>query len=130
MPSALETPDRRTGLKNLKSGRGRRWGSKNRLPLDLKRSIISAAESFGSDGRGAGGLCGYLFMLADRDPRSFAMLLQKLLPLQLDADVTSNVVDMVRVVSVPAGDWLSAEDLRRMLPQLEIEAEVEPKNPA
>jgi hypothetical protein len=78
-------------------------------------------ETHGSDGHGTGGVTGFLFHLADRHPKSFAMLLAKLLPLQLDADLTSSVVSAVQIISIPAGDILSAKDLARLQPALERE---------
>lgn len=95
-------------LENLNPGPGRRLGSKNRIPLDLKRAIIAAAEAHGSDGAGAEGLTGYLFHLADKHPKAFTRLLEKMIPLQLSGSV-QNVVDQVTVISVPAGNFLTKD---------------------
>jgi hypothetical protein len=107
MQAAIEIPERH-GLKNLKPGRGRRWGSRNQIPIDLKRAIIAAAEAYGSDSAGANGLTGYLFHLADRHPKAFARLLEKMVPLQLSGSAQS-VVEQVTVICVPAGNFLSKD---------------------
>ena len=108
MQAAIEIPERH-GLKNLKPGRGRRWGSRNQIPIDLKRAIIAAAEAHGSDGNGTGQLKGYLYFLAARHPKAFAAhLLSKMIPLQLSGSV-QGVVEQVTVVTVPAGHFLSKD---------------------
>ncbi|WP_439407930.1 hypothetical protein ACNJX9_04370 [Bradyrhizobium sp. DASA03076] len=107
MPSSLASADQR--LKNLRSGRGRQWGSRNRITRDLKQAVIDAAIAHGSDGHGRGGLTGYGFFLASRHPKAFAGLLGKLLPLQVDTTVTS-VVSAINIVSVPAGSFMVADE--------------------
>lgn len=83
------------------------------ITRDLKRGIVDAAAAYGSDGNGAGGLTGYLFHLADKHPKAFASLLGKLLPLQVNSQISS-VVGQVNIVSVPAETFLTQEDVRRM----------------
>ena len=83
------------------------------ITRDLKRGIVDAAAAYGSDGNGAGGLTGYLFHLADKHPKAFAALLGKLLPLQVNSQISS-VVGQVNIVSVPAETFLTQEDVRRM----------------
>lgn len=113
-------------VKNLKRGPGRRWGSKSRIPQSLKQAILDAAISHGADSRGLGGLQGYGFFLASKHPKAFCGLLGKLLPLQLDADLTNSLVTAVTIVSVPADQYLSGEALS---PRLEIDQEPEPITP-
>ena len=53
----------------------RRKGVQNRITRDLKHGIMTAAVNLGSDGRGKGGLAGYLTYLARKKPAAFAQLL-------------------------------------------------------
>lgn len=65
-------------------GAGRVTGKSNRMPTLLKECILAAAELHGKDGKGKDGLTGFLFNLAEKDIRAFAMLLGRVLPLQID----------------------------------------------
>lgn len=64
-------------------GRGRPPGTPNRTTAALKDAILLAAEDVGSDRKGTGGLRGYLRFLARHEPKAFAALLGKVLPLQV-----------------------------------------------
>ena len=66
---------------------GRKKGVPNRLIREIKEGIVAACEQHGSDGKGAGGLVGYLFLLAGEERPSMAMLLRAVLPLQVAATV-------------------------------------------
>ncbi|MCA1498850.1 hypothetical protein [Bradyrhizobium sp. NBAIM14] len=112
MPSSLAGADQR--LKNLKSGRGRRWGSRNRIPRDLRQAVIDAAIAHGSDGHGRGGLTGYGFFLASRHPKAFAGLLGKLLPLQIDGHVTSHF-SQINIVPIPSDHYLGSDGIAKVL---------------
>jgi hypothetical protein len=98
-----ETPDspRAKRLQNLNLRPGRKWGSKSKIPQDLKQAIVDAASAYGSDGHGTGELTGYLFWLASRHPKAFSGLLGKLLPYQLTGTLRS-VVGQINIVSVPS----------------------------
>jgi hypothetical protein len=119
MQVAPESPDdyRPGGPKRIrKPGSGRRFGSKNRFPLDLKKAAIAAAEMHGSDGHGAGGLTGYLYMIADRHPKAFCHLLGKTLPYEIGGTVQS-IVSQVRIVSIPADHYLDAATIAKLRPE-------------
>jgi hypothetical protein len=68
----------------------------------LKEAILLAAELEGRDGRGKDELVGFLRRVANEDIRAFAMLLGRVLPLQVEArtdmsvEVTSKTVEEVR----------------------------------
>lgn len=62
---------------------GRPKGSPNRTTALLKDAIIKAAESVGEDKAGKGKLIGYCKFLAKDEPKAFAQLLGKVLPLQV-----------------------------------------------
>ena len=53
-------------------------------------------------------MTGYLFHLANRRPKAFARLLEKMVPLQLSGSV-QGVVEQVTIVTVPAGNFLSKD---------------------
>ena len=63
---------------------GRLPGVRNRSTRLLKEAILMAAELEGSDGNGKDGLIGFLRRIVKEDIRAFAMLLGRVLPLQID----------------------------------------------
>lgn len=93
-------------------------GTVNRITSDLKLGIIDAAAAYGSDGRGAGGLTGYLFFLAGKHPKAFSSLLGKMLPLQVNSHSTS-LVGQVNIVSVPAGQHFNSDEIGRLAQTIE-----------
>jgi len=92
------------GVKQPHNGRGdvpppnphghSRKGVPNKTTRILKEAILLAAEQVGEDGKGHDGLTGYLRMLAVKEPRAFSNLLQRVLPLQVNARIA--VEDMLR----------------------------------
>jgi hypothetical protein len=86
----------------------------NKITRDLKNGLLDAAIAHGSDGEGAGGLQGYLLMCATRYPRSYMQLLGKLLPFNVAASVNSATINTVRIVSIPSGHFLSADQIARV----------------
>lgn len=65
------------------AGKGRTKGVPNKTTKTLKEAILLAAEKVGEDGKGKDGLTGYLVALATKQPKSFAGLLGRVLPLTL-----------------------------------------------
>jgi len=65
------------------AGKGRVKGVPNKTTALLKEAIIKAAEQVGSDGQGKGSLVGYCVFLARNQPKAFASLLGRVLPLQV-----------------------------------------------
>ena len=62
-------------------GRGRPKGSRNLVTPEMRKAIIEAAEMVGSDGKGKGGLTGYLVRLARMEnPVIFGKLLRRSIP--------------------------------------------------
>jgi hypothetical protein len=76
---------------------GRPKGVPNKTTALLKEAILLAAEQVGSDGNGTEGLSGYCRYLAEREPRAFAVLLGKVLPMQVAIDGTATVVPVINV---------------------------------
>ena len=66
---------------------GRKKGQQNKMTRDLKHATLRAAEMHGSDGEGLDGLIGYLFFLAKTEPKSFAPLLGRMIPLHIGGSV-------------------------------------------
>lgn len=63
-----------------RAGMGRPKGTPNKTTQALKDAILLAAEMVGEDGKGSGGLTGYLVRVAKEDVKAFSGLLAKVLP--------------------------------------------------
>jgi hypothetical protein len=81
----------------------RQKGTRNKITRDLKDGIIHGAVVHGSDGRGKGGLWGYLEMCARRFPKEYLWLLARLLPLDLRAKPGEFVTEVGRRRSRSSG---------------------------
>ena len=69
-------------------GRGRPKGSPNVITPEMREAIIEAAAIVGSDGRGKGGLVGYMTRLARMEnPVIFGRLVRKSIPLLSDTSL-------------------------------------------
>lgn len=87
------------GLDRSKTGRAK--GTPNKSTALLKEAILKAAEAVGEDMEGKGKLIGYCKFLAKSEPKAFAGLLGKVLPMQvtgadgaaLKAEVQITIVD-------------------------------------
>lgn len=65
---------------------GRLPGSVNKTTATLKEAILLAGEQSGQDGKGKGGLIGYLRRVAGEDMKAFSSLLGRVLPLQVTGE--------------------------------------------
>lgn len=95
MTTNKQTPKKRAGP-------GRPKGSPNRTTAALKDALMIAAEETGRDGKGKHGLVGYLKWLAVEEPKTFGMLLGKIIPTQITGDLT------VRQAATMSDDELAA----------------------
>lgn len=89
-----------------KAGPGRPKGSVNKTTAMLKEAILGAATTTGSDGKGKDGLMGYCGFLAKSEPKAFAQLLGKVLPMQItgeDGDAIKTVT-RIELVALTDGD--------------------------
>ena len=91
-------------------GPGRKKGSHNKVPYDLKRELVEAAAEVGFDGEGEQGLRGYLKHLAIRYPKCFANLLGKVLPINFTPDPAPCAT--INVIGIEPGRFLSKEEMQ------------------
>lgn len=85
---------------------GRQPGVPNKTTALLKEAILGAATNAGSDGKGTDGLMGYCGFLAKEEPKAFAALLGKVLPMQItgeDGDAIKTVT-RIELVALTDGD--------------------------
>jgi hypothetical protein len=105
---------------HFKPGRGktggRQAGVRNRTTRLLKECVLLAAELEGSDGEGKDGLIGFLRRIAKDDLRTFAMLLGRVLPLQVETRTDIDEHDLVAYKTV--------EEVRRELEESGITPEM------
>lgn len=93
----------------------RQRGVSNKITRDIRDGAIAGFARHGSNGRGEGGFAGYCFYLAKRHPKAAARLIEKLLPLTVNATgTTGHRIGTVNVISVPVDHYLSAEDIARI----------------
>jgi hypothetical protein len=79
------------------AGKGRPKGAVNKTTAVLKDAILMAAEESGQDGKGKGGLKGYLKRVADEDVKAFTSLLGRVLPLQVTGEGGGPVETVTKV---------------------------------
>ena len=84
----------KVGLDRSKTGRAK--GTPNKSTALLKEAIIKAAEAVGEDMNGKGKLTGYCKFLAKTEPKAFAQLLGKVLPMQITGDNGGAIQVMVQ----------------------------------
>ena len=126
-PKPEARPRSATGqfLKGQPSPEGvrRKAGSLNKITSDIKQGVIAGLARHGSNGRGEGGFAGFCFFLAKKHPKAAARIVEKLLPLQLNASGAGlvNSIGVVNIVSVPSDRYLGPEDLARARPPLLID---------
>lgn len=65
---------------------GRKKGTPNKTSGLLREAILTAAELVGEDGNGKGKTVGYLKNLAIKEPKAFAGLLGRVLPMQITGE--------------------------------------------
>ncbi len=66
------------------AGMGRKKGTPNKVTKALREAVVEAAEKVGEDGKGKNGAVGYLVQLAQKEPKAFASLLGRAMPLQVE----------------------------------------------
>ena len=71
-------------VRGTKRGRGRPPGAQNIITSNLKVAISEAAASVGFDGHGLNGTLGYMQFLAMTEPKTFATLLARAIPMEVE----------------------------------------------
>ena len=66
------------------------------MPRTAAQAVLAAARQLGSDGKGRGGLGGYLCGIACDQPKAFAALLGKALPLAIEDVIPRAMYDQYR----------------------------------
>jgi hypothetical protein len=66
---------------------GRKPGSSNMLTREIRECIWQAASECGSDGKGKEGAVGFFKYMAKQNLAAFAMLLARILPTQVNAEI-------------------------------------------
>jgi hypothetical protein len=111
-------------------GARRKRGTLNKITRDIREGCIEGFARHGSNGRGEGGFAGYIYFLAKRHPKAACRVIEKLLPLTVNANGASSVaVGQVNIVSVPSNEFLSKEAAARLREPLQIEHEPQPEQP-
>lgn len=120
MDRVMPTKPKRRGNPMMRKGHamnpnGRPVGSQNKTTKLLKHAIITAAERIGLDGKGKEGLIGYLSRLALGEPKAFAMLLGKVLPLQITgADDKPLIPEATETMSIQELTGIYMDHLAKM----------------
>ena len=88
MDQVVAPKEKKPGKQLIEPGKPKRGGRKegvtNKFPRVLKECLLVAAELEGSNEKGKDGLTGFLRMMAREDLRSFAQLLGRIIPLQIN----------------------------------------------
>lgn len=112
----------------LKNGRfapgqrpaGRKKGTPNKATADIKAWFIAAAEAIGSDGKGKGGGRGFIEKVGRNKPEALLLALARLIPPPKQDDNSAPSITVVQVGGVPAGHYLTAEQMKALNPELLI----------
>src|SRR6187455_633536 len=76
----------------------RKREASNRMMTPHAEAVLLAAEQVGEDGRGEGGLAGYLRNIAATEPKAYASLLGRVLPYQVKEEAPEKVYRSVEEV--------------------------------
>jgi hypothetical protein len=95
-----------------KRPRGRPKGATNFMTRELKEAILGGCSDCGVDGKGTGGLRGYMKRLAIEDTKTMGMLLRANLPADVNVEVTEQKT------------YQSLDEVKAILAQLGIPTDV------
>ena len=109
-PQNLKPPFKKGQKPPAKAGRPK--GVPNRTTTLLKEAVLLAAYLEGRDGKGKDGLTGYLRMIAKKYPQSYVQLLNRVLPLQVNASFSATVKTITVTMTAKEAAEIYAETLR------------------
>ena len=87
-PARRREKGKRFGTDDQPKRRGRPKGATNVMTRELREAILAGAAGCGEDGKGKGGLRGYMKRMAKEDTKTFGMLLRAILPADVKIEVT------------------------------------------
>jgi hypothetical protein len=97
------------------AGARRKKGELNKITKDIREGAIAGFARHGSNGHGEGGFAGFCFYLAKKHPKAAARIVEKLLPLNVNATgIGGASIGTVNIVSVPEGRFLTPEAIAQM----------------
>jgi hypothetical protein len=100
----------------------RQRGVTNKITTDIKAGAIAGFARHGSNGRGEGGFAGFCYFLAKKHPKAAVRIIEKLLPLQVNASgMGDNRITTVNVVSIPTDTFLSRDQIAQLQPRLALD---------
>lgn len=109
------------------TGARRKKGVPNKLTSDIRAGAIAGFARHGSNGRGEGGFAGFCFYLAKKHPKAAARIVEKLLPLNVNATgLGGPSINSIKIVSIPSGEYLSHEAIAQMYPQRTLDHAPQP----
>ena len=94
------------------------------MTADIRAGAIEGFARHGSNGRGEGGFAGFCFYLAKKHPKAAARIVEKLLPLTVNANGTGfggPTISTINVVSIPSDHYISAADIAKMRGPVQLE---------
>jgi hypothetical protein len=81
---AVKKTAKKKGRTPPNAGKGRPKGAKNKIPSSIKTALETAMNA-------GDGAVAFWVKLKDEDPRTFAVVASKLIPLQIQAELNANI---------------------------------------
>lgn len=75
-----------SGHGGKRKGAGRPVGANGKINKLIREAVLEAADNVGSDGKGKGGMVGYLEKRALDQPQAFMGLLGRAMPMQVEGN--------------------------------------------
>jgi hypothetical protein len=107
---------------------GRRKGTPNKATADIKQCFIEAAQRIGSDGRGKGGVRGFIEKTGRANPEALMLALSRFVPPPPKQEDAAPSISVVNIVPAPSGHYITAEQMNALLSPETID--VEPTEPS
>jgi hypothetical protein len=85
-PGRRRVKGKRFSKENQPRPRGRPKGATNLLTRELREAILGGCSDVGEDGKGEGGLRGYMRRMAKQDTKTMGTLLRAILPTEVTVE--------------------------------------------